>query len=307
MTTENPLPSGSGSSVTESPEPSSTLPGSPASIDGKPTPTPIPWHWLRIEGPIADLVRKHPALGIAVISGGLVLVRTAAVSRYDPDVWHAVLTRADPTTLIFGSLALFIPTLLPLVVVLLDSARAVRHRLGHGISIALEAAFIFAIAAVTVSTSVASVVYALAGVLLFWLTRRAYRLASRVRGGSYRDWAPVGSEIQRATLLRSLFLLIIFINAYFIAISGQAWIPAENISVPNGDLVGYVLGSTGGWTSILTERDRGVVTIADTTITARQVCVLPESNDDTDLPLTWFLRRLQGEARSVPTCNIRLP
>jgi hypothetical protein len=51
------------------------------------------------------------------------------------------------------------------------------------------------------------------------------------------------------------------------------WLPPERLRFADeAELVAYVIDSGDGWTTLLTERDRLVVTVLTDTVKARQVC-----------------------------------
>jgi hypothetical protein len=70
-------------------------------------------------------------------------------------------------------------------------------------------------------------------------------------------------------------LVTVLLPVLQFSLNDSVWLPTEEVSMQTGrPLVGYVLDNTVGWTTILQDSDRKIVTIRATEIKARSVCRL---------------------------------
>lgn len=83
------------------------------------------------------------------------------------------------------------------------------------------------------------------------------------------------------TILIALVSLVIVLNFTFpfqqpvSSIPARArdmWLPTEEISTPEGDTVGYVIGTSFGWMTVLKEDDRTVIVLRSDDVSRRSVC-----------------------------------
>lgn len=70
-------------------------------------------------------------------------------------------------------------------------------------------------------------------------------------------------------------LVTVLLPVLQFSLNDSVWLPTEEVSMQTGrPLVGYVLDNTVGWTTILQDSDRKIVTVRATEIKARSICRL---------------------------------
>jgi hypothetical protein len=239
---------------------------------------------------VATFLSDHLAIVTAIVTAGFVVLRVMAVARYDPEVTLALLSRSDPSVLVLGTLATMLPIWIPLALLLLDTHRVVRRNAGLGSSFAVTVGFLGLATALVVMTPIASVIASALGIGAGWLVIQVMR-----RRG------PPSDPVSR---LRSLAIALLYINVLQVVTLTQPWLPRETVGTTSGTtMVGYVLGSESGWTSVLVEPEHSVRLIADHDIVTRSPCASIRSFGLLSLPLLALVRDLSGVRPANPGCS----
>lgn len=217
---------------------------------------------------VRRLVLDHVPIVLALCSAAVVVVRALAISRFDAVTTLAVLSSADLAGLITGSVVLLLPVLAPLLVgfipSLADKVPASDNQFVRGSAIGLLGTAVLLV--VSFATLVSGVLFVVP--LLALMRRRRRRLLAEGR--------PVALPIQPSTLIA----FVVTINFFFVVSFASPWLPPERIEVGGRTLVGYVLGSDSGWTSVLAEPQRRVERFRDGDITAREICTFEGRTGD---------------------------
>lgn len=115
---------------------------------------------------------------------------------------------------------------------------------------------------------------------------------------AWPDTAPMRTTRRFAITLLTLavlFPVVAFIVPGWLG-SGGPWSPPEALLTSRGTVVGYVLGSEGGWTTVLNESPRYLLEIQTSDIHIRRVCKLREPTWDEQS----FLEMAAGIANPPP-------
>jgi len=223
------------------------------------------------------MVVEHLATTLAISSAIVILIRTLAVSHFDEQTTLVVLSSSDLASLIIGSVALLLPLVVPMALVMAETSPISRtgSPLVWGPVIGVVATLVIVLAPVI------QVVSTFLGVVLGLIVIRR-----RTRG-------PTSMPPDRYSLSQLVLPALVGFNVIFLITYPTPWLPAERITVNGQPTSGYVLGSSGGWTTVLTDPDRNILRVRDDAITARELCN-PSQRTDWDDTLAVLLARVGG-------------
>ena len=102
---------------------------------------------------------------------------------------------------------------------------------------------------------------------------------------SFHQYNERAQIIRNESVLRLDALAIILIVTTLtpvlqFALNDTPWLPAEVVSTTKGSkVIGYVLSTNDGWTTVLSERDRLVLSIRSENVASRSICAVSEGTN----------------------------
>ena len=208
----------------------------------------------------ASWVREHPALLISAGAAVFLVIKVLRVSYFDLETALSLLGTASPLTMFLGSFLVVLPVLFLilfnyLVFWLVDDVFLGSFAKRH----------LPAIAAMILLILVMPWRLALFGMVFLGLYV-LFRWKFRPRSGT-----DIGSLVGSAILI-------------YVILSTEMWLPAEKLDVPSQpEFVGYVIGESSEWTTVLREKERSIIRIPTRTIASREPCNLLQIGERTTL------------------------
>jgi hypothetical protein len=239
----------------------------------------------RLDDPILEAARANPTLTIAVATGALVVARLLAVSGFRVDVALALLTSAGIANVVVGSATSAVPTVAPLLTLVLSDLALTYYRAERrALPTALAAAFAAMLSLlVTPAWLVATYVVSLLGLQVL--------VRFRARRGRPHFRLPENP----AAYVLSVAVLPLFVP---VVLSSAPWLPPESIVSAGSAAVGYVIQSDARWTHVLLDAPRAVQIYETSAITSRTSCEMPPS------PVNSTLLQLVVRRSILPDCPV---
>jgi hypothetical protein len=227
-------------------------------------------------------------------SAAAVLLRVLAVSRFDEETALAVLSSSDPAALIIGTVGRLLPWAAPTVLTWVYIYR--REVFGGDLPVAL-----------TLGLALFGLILLLTPTIQLLLSAAAVALTLIVYRIFFRQRIQRGPPSAVATARLWIVALFIGLNVPYLIAFPDPWLPPEVVTINGQAVYGYVLGSSGGWASILLDHERRVERVRDDTISGRTVCQQTSAEDLLAQSPLALLRRITSGTDKDVHCPVPPP